>query len=87
MKSASSNVYQTTMKSIINDIKLNLPRVYKSENYHQKNSYSYLTNSTNGISDMSFSSMKLNKLDKKEIMIQFLENRQVKNMIYGFLYN
>ena len=29
----------------------------------------------------------LNKLDKKEIRIQFLENRQVKNMIYGFLYN
>lgn len=87
VKSASSNVYQTTMKSIINDIKLNLPRVNKSENYHQKNSYSYLTNSTNGISDMSFSNIKLNKLDKKEIMIQFLENRQVKNMIYGFLYN
>lgn len=87
VKSASSNVYQTTMKSIINDIKLNLPRVNKSENYHQKNSYSYLTNSTNGISDMFFSNIKLNKLDKKEIMIQFLENRQVKNMIYGFLYN
>lgn len=87
VKSASSNVYQTTFKSIINDIKLNLPRVNKSENYHHKNSYSYLTNSTNGITEMSFSSIKLNKLDKKEIMIQFLENRQVKNMIYGFLYN
>ena len=35
----------------------------------------------------SINSAKLNKIDKKEIVIQFLENRQVKNMIYEFLYN
>ena len=77
-KSATSNVYQSTMRSIINEMKLNLPKV----NSLKGNS----CNSTNNMS-YSVSSSKLNKMDKKEIVIQFLENRQVKNMIYGFLYN
>ena len=79
-KSATSNVYQSTMRSIINEMKLNLPKV------NSLKGNSYMSNSTNNMS-YSVSSSKLNKMDKKEIVIQFLENRQVKNMIYGFLYN
>ena len=84
VKSAASNVYQTAFRHIINDMR-SLPKVSDS---HQKiNSNSYMSNnSTNNMSE-SINSAKLNKIDKKEIVIQFLENRQVKNMIYEFLYN
>ena len=61
-------------------MKLKLPKV------NSLKGNSYMSNSTNNMS-YSVSSSKLNKMDKKEIVIQFLENRQVKNMIYGFLYN
>ena len=80
VKSATSNVYQSTMRSIINEMKQNLPKV------NSPKGNSYMSNSTNNMSD-SVCSNRMNKMDKKEIVIQFLENRQVKNMIYGFLYN
>ena len=84
VKSAASNVYQTAFRHIINDMR-SLPKV--SDSHKKINSNSYMSNnSTNNMSE-SINSAKLNKIDKKEIVIQFLENRQVKNMIYEFLYN
>lgn len=80
VKSATSNVYQSTMRAIINEMKVNLPKV------NSLKGNSYMSNRTNNMSDSGCSG-KMNKMDKKEIVIQFLENRQVKNMIYGFLYN
>ena len=84
VKSAASNVYQTAFRHIINDMR-SLPKVSDS---HKKINYnSYMSNnSTNNMSE-SINSAKLNKIDKKEIVIQFLENIQVKNMINEFLYN
>ena len=82
VKSAASNVYQTAFRHIINDMR-SLPKV--SDSHKKINSNNYMSNnSTNNMSE-SINSAKLNKIDKKEIVIQFLENRQVKNMIYDLV--
>ena len=79
------------LKEIINDVKSNfntedskeLPEIYQN-NY--SNYYSGNNSSTNYLSKSLSNYGFMDKLNKKEIMLKYLENEQVKKFIYKYIY-
>ena len=87
----NNNIYMKNLKEIINDVKSNfntedskeLPEIYQN-NY--SNYYSGNNSSTNYLSKSLSNYGFMDKLNKKEIMLKYLENEQVKKFIYKYIY-
>ena len=87
----NNNIYMDVLKNCINDIKnrsniedeyiYNKNNSYNSENYFSGNNSSTAYGSKN-ISSHGF----MDKVMKKEIMLKYLENENVKKFIYKYLY-
>jgi Mn-containing catalase len=98
----NNNIYINMMKNIMININQEnnkneydeYPNIYnnnkinKSQSYAINNSSEFnANNSTAMVSEILNKDNFLNKMKKKEIMIQFLEKEEVKKLIYNYLYD